>query len=222
MVSPSLVVLGIHKLDCLHKLFRILRLNPFPKQLKTELLSYHLPSLFLYCTFAQVPLKVHENTLVMLTVKNSVYHMADEKLQFQLTSDMNVLCYVLVCFCENMPDYQAITFFKLWKVLCLGVEILRLKFLNLKFGKIVQKQTSIFFQWVSQVIKFFFVFRTACFFQNFGEVAMEHFKNVILKGNLLNGLQKFLFFDFFNDFFEEKVFLYFHKFLFWFFVPWRC
>lgn len=76
---------------------------------------------------------MHENTLVMFSVKNSIYHMAYEQFQFKLTSDMNVLCYVFMSFGKHMTDYQTIGLLKLTELLCFMVEMLWLEFRNGKF-----------------------------------------------------------------------------------------
>jgi hypothetical protein len=75
-----------------------------------------------------VVVEMHENTLVVLAVKHTVDHVADEQLQFQLASNVNILSYVLVRFCEHVPNHQAVWLFEIIETLCFRVEHLWLEF----------------------------------------------------------------------------------------------
>lgn len=46
-----------------------------------------------------------ENSLIVLVVENSVDHVTYEQLQFELTSDVDVLCDIFVRLGKDMTDY---------------------------------------------------------------------------------------------------------------------
>jgi len=56
--------------------------------------------------------------------------MTNEKLKFQLTSYVDVLCYVLERFNKYMADYQTIRLFELVEAFCIWIVELGLEFGN--------------------------------------------------------------------------------------------
>ncbi len=58
----------------------------------------------------------------MLHVKHSVYNVANEKLKFQLTSNVDVFCNIFVCLSKHMTYYKSVRRFKLVERLSLGIE----------------------------------------------------------------------------------------------------
>jgi hypothetical protein len=56
---------------------------------------------------------MNENSFIVFFIEDTIDHMADEKLKFKLTANMNVFGDVFVGFGKDVTNYQAIRLFDL-------------------------------------------------------------------------------------------------------------
>lgn len=105
-----------------------------------------------------------ENPFIVLIVEDSIDNVTYEKLQFQLASNVDVLCDVLVGLGEHMTDHQAICFLKLGEFLSFGIEMLRLKLLYLKFRNVIEEKARVLLHRMGQSFKLFLELRSVSLF----------------------------------------------------------
>lgn len=65
---------------------------------------------------------MNENSFIMFFIEDTIDHMADEKLQFKLTANMDVFSDVFVGFGKDVTNYQTIRLFDLRECFSFRIE----------------------------------------------------------------------------------------------------